>query len=133
MTPAQLSSATALLVDDEAYFRKFIGRLLMNEGIGSVIEARDGVEAIDLFRVANPELVILDINMPRRDGLETLRALRTLSPAVPVVMLTSVADEAIVERCAEEGATAFIRKDGPADELIRALHETLAEQNIEAP
>lgn len=131
MTPTQLSSVTALLVDDEAYFRKFIGRVLMNEGIGSVIEARDGAEAIALFRVAKPELVVLDINMPRRNGLETLRDLRTLSPDVPIVMLTSVADEAIVERCVEEGADAFIRKDVPADELVRELHAVLTDPTLE--
>lgn len=132
MTPNELSSVTALLVDDEAYFRKFISRLLLNEGIGSVVEARDGGEALDLFRVARPELVVLDINMPRKNGLDTLQSLRVLAPHVPIVMLTSVADEAVVERCAMEGATAFIRKDVPADELVRELHELLLDQPVRA-
>lgn len=128
MTTNELSTVTALLVEDEPYFRKFIGRLLLNEGVGSVLEARDGSEALDLFRVARPELVVLDINMPRKNGLETLHGLRVLAPHVPIVMLTSVADEAVVERCAMEGATAFIRKDVPADELVCELHDVLAEQ-----
>lgn len=125
MISSQLSSVTALVVDDEAYFRRFLGKLLLTEGIGSVVEARDGREALDLFRIAQPELVILDINMPRQDGIETLRALRALSPEVPIVMLTSVAEEAMVERCAAEGATFFIRKDVPANELIGELRDML--------
>jgi two-component system chemotaxis response regulator CheY len=130
MIPNPLSSVTALLVDDEAYFRKFIGRLLLNEGVASVIESRDGDDAIDLFRVVKPELVILDINMPRKDGVQTLRALRVLSPDVPIVMLTSVADEAVVEQCINEGASAFIRKDVGADDLVRELHETIANAKL---
>jgi DNA-binding NarL/FixJ family response regulator len=131
MIPNQLSSVTALLVDDEAYFRRFIGKLLLNEGVATVVEARDGDEALDLFRVTKPELVILDINMPRKNGLETLQALRVLSADVTIVMLTSVADEAIVERCVREGAMAFIRKDVTADELMRELHEMLSEQRLQ--
>ncbi len=131
MTPNQLSSVTALLVDDEAYFRKFIGKLLLNEGLATVVEARDGSEALDLFRVVKPELVVLDINMPRKNGMETLQALRVLSTDVPIVMLTSVADEAIVERCVHEGATGFIRKDVTAGELMRELHEMLSEQKLQ--
>lgn len=132
MTPNELSNVTALLVDDEAYFRKLVSRLLLNEGVGSVVEARDGGEALDLFRVARPELVVLDINMPRKNGFDTLRGLRVLAPHVPIVMLTSVADEGVVERCARDGATAFIRKDVPADEIVRELHELLLDRPVRA-
>lgn len=105
----------ALLVDDEAYFRRFVGQLLRKQGITKVTEARDGAEALELFSVLKPDLVILDINMPRLDGIEALRALRSQAAELPIIMLTSVADEAMVERCIEEGATYFIRKDVPAD------------------
>ena len=120
-------AVTALLVDDQAYFRRFVGQLLRGETIGTVIEACDGYEALEQFNLKQPDFVILDINMPRLDGLETLKALRRLSADVPIIMLTSVADEMVVEECVGEGATFFIRKDVPAQELTPELRRVLAE------
>ena len=118
---------TAMVVDDERYFRRFVGELLHAQGVAKTVEAGDGNEALQLFPVVKPNLVILDINMPRSDGLEVLRGIRGQAPDVPVVMLTSIADEAVVERCVEEGATYFIRKDVPAHDLSRELRELLRE------
>lgn len=118
---------TALLVDDEAYFRRFIGRLLTTQGVGKVVEARDGREALEMFTIAQPDLIVLDINMPRMDGVEALRALRQVAGERPIIMLTSISDEMIVEQCVDAGATFFIRKDVPAHELSAAMHEVLAE------
>ncbi|MBI2516839.1 MAG: response regulator transcription factor [Opitutae bacterium] len=118
---------TGLLIDDEAYFRRFVGGVLKQEGIGAVVEARDGREAIELFSVRRPDFVILDINMPHMDGLEVLKTMRPLAPGLPIIMLTSVADEMVVEECVGQGATFFIRKDVPANELSAELREVLAE------
>ncbi|MBA3848673.1 MAG: hypothetical protein C0502_01600 [Opitutus sp.] len=122
-----LPSTTALLVDDEAYFRRFVGQLLTRYGIGRVVEARDGQEALEVFPAVQPDVVILDINMPRMDGIAALRGLRQQAPGLPIVMLTSIADEMMVERCVDEGATFFIRKDVPAHELSAELSAVLAE------
>ena len=121
------ASLTALLVDDEAYFRRFVGQLLRSQGIGKVVEARDGQEALEQFALVQPDIIILDINMPRMDGMEALRALRAVAGDRPIIMLTSVADEMIVEKCVDEGATFFIRKDVPAQQLSAAMSELLAE------
>jgi len=118
---------TAMIVDDERYFRRFVGELLHSQGIARAVEARDGNEALQMFPVVKPNLVILDINMPRSDGLEVLRGIRAQAPTVPVVMLTSIADEAVVEKCVDAGATYFIRKDVPAQDLSRELRELLHE------
>jgi CheY-like chemotaxis protein len=128
MISANSGEFSALLVDDEAYFRRFVGQLLRNHGVTALIEARDGSEALELFPVVKPDLVILDINMPRVDGIETLRGLRSQAPDLPIIMLTSVADEAMVERCVEEGATYFIRKDVPADIISGELTAVLGAQ-----
>ncbi len=119
--------ATALLIDDEAYFRKFVGHVLKKGFVTHVIEARDGHEGVKLFKEHSPEFVLLDINMPRMGGVETLIALRQLSAHVPIVMLTSVSEEKVVEECVGHGATYFIRKDVPAGELAGALHEAIDE------
>jgi CheY-like chemotaxis protein len=116
---------TALLVDDEAYFRKFVGQVLKNAVAVNVVEARDGREGVKLFQEHQPGLVLLDINMPHMDGLATLAALRKISATVPIIMLTSVSEEAVVEECVGQGASYFIRKDVPAAQLAAALREAL--------
>lgn len=114
---------TALLIDDEAYFRKFVGMVLKKNLVARVFEARDGREGVQLYKDQTPDLVLLDINMPHMDGLQTLTALRQLSGTVPIVMLTSVSEENVVEECVTQGATFFIRKDVPAHQLSTALQE----------
>jgi CheY-like chemotaxis protein len=126
MTKAH-SAPTALLIDDEAYFRKFVGQVLKKGLVGRVIEARDGREGVKLFEEHTPNLVLLDISMPHMDGLKTLTALRKLSATTPIIMLTSVSEEKVVEECVGEGATFFIRKDVPAKELATALQSALDE------
>jgi CheY-like chemotaxis protein len=121
------SGVTVLVIDDEAYFRKFVARVLRNALVPDIVEARDGTEALELFQKRKPGLVLLDINMPHMDGLATLVALRKLSPTVPIVMLTSVSEEAVVEECVRQGASYFIRKDVAAGKLTEALHEALEE------
>lgn len=115
-----------MLIEDEAYFRKFVGRVLQHFKIGRVLEARDGREGVELFQTNAPDFVLLDISMPHMDGVKTLAQLRKVSDQTPIVMLTSIADEKIVEQCVKEGATFFIRKDVPADELTAAISNLLA-------
>lgn len=115
-----------MLIEDETYFRKFVGRVLQHFKIGRIIEARDGREGVELFRTSAPDFVLLDISMPHMDGVKTLAQLRKLSDHTPIVMLTSIADEKVVEECVKEGATFFIRKDVPADELSTAISGVLA-------
>jgi DNA-binding response OmpR family regulator len=123
----KLASKTVLLVDDEAYFRRFVGAVLSKEGVGKVMEAKNGREAVDLFNVERPYFVVLDINMPHMDGMETLKALRAVADEIPIIMLTSIADEMVVEQCVNAGATYFIRKDVPAPELEAELRTMLQE------
>ena len=121
------SKRQALLIDDEAYFRKFVGQVLKKALVGTVLEARDGREGVKLFQEHRPDLVLLDISMPHMDGLKTLTALRKISATTPIIMLTSVSEEKVVEECVGEGATFFLRKDVPAHQLSAALQEALDE------
>ena len=125
--PPSHSTRKALLIDDEAYFRKFVGQVLKQALVGTVLEARDGREGVRLFEEHRPDLVLLDINMPHMDGLKTLPALRQLSATTPIIMLTSVSEEKVVEECVGEGASFFIRKDVSAQQLSAALREAIDE------
>lgn len=114
-----------LLADDQAFSRLFVGKVLRQTMPCTVIEAQDGEEAIALCESQSPDLVILDISMPRKDGLQALAAIRARRPGLPVVMLTSTAEEKVVEECVNLGASYFIRKDVPASDLQAELKEML--------
>ena len=116
---------TVLLVDDEAHIRKFIGLILRQFSIPRLLEASNGEEALEIYSREKPDLVLLDVNMPKMGGLETLKQLRVLNPDCVVVMLTSLATRQTIEEAAELGATNYIRKDTPKEEIAAALQETL--------
>ena len=100
-----------LLADDEAHIRKFIGILVRRLGSPTVIEAREGQEAVELFSRESPDLVLLDISMPVLDGLQALAAIRQADPEAVVIMLTSMTNRKTIDECLRLGATAYLRKD----------------------
>ncbi len=114
-----------LLVDDEAHIRKFVALILKQLGIARIREAGNGEEALAAYQADRPRIVLLDVNMPRMDGIETLKKLKELDPNCVVIMLTSLANRETVERALELGAANYIRKDTPKEEIAKALSETI--------
>ena len=114
-----------LLVDDEAHIRKFVGLILRKICQATVFEAADGLAALDLYARHKPDLILLDINMPNLDGLQTLERLRQIAPEANVVMLTSLANRRSVEECERLGALGYIRKDTPKDDLGAELAQII--------
>jgi two-component system chemotaxis response regulator CheY len=115
-----------LLVDDEAHIRKYLALILKTLGQPVLIEAANGEEAVAAFQREQPDLVLLDVNMPILDGLGALAQLMALDPECIVVMLTSLSNRETVEQALALGAVDYIRKDTPKEEIARALAETLA-------
>lgn len=118
-------SGKILLVDDEAHIRKFVGLMLKNICTATIIEATDGLVALALIAQEKPDLILLDINMPNLDGMQTLERLRRFAPEANVVMLTSLANRKTVEDCERLGALGYIRKDTPKDELGAQLQQII--------
>jgi YesN/AraC family two-component response regulator len=116
-----------LLVDDESHVRKFIALILKQLGATTIMEAANGRDAMEVFKREQPNLILLDVNMPIQDGIQTLREIRTLSSDCVVVMLTSLANRQTVEEALSLGADNYIRKDTPKDEILSALKTTIAE------
>ena len=114
-----------LLVDDEPHIRVFVTLILKSMGKPNITEASNGEEALVAFKAIKPDVVLLDVNMPHLDGIQTLRKLKEIDPDCVVIMLTSLATRETVERALELGAVNYIRKDTPKEDIAKALSETI--------
>jgi two-component system, chemotaxis family, chemotaxis protein CheY len=116
-----MSDISALIVDDSSVMRKIVERTLRQAGISlvRVLEASNGVEALNLLRTERVDLILSDINMPSMDGLEFLRQLRAenLAPDIPVVMITTESSEEHVREAIVAGAHGYIRKPFTAEQV----------------
>lgn len=117
----------AVICDDEDHIRVMLRTALKTMNVDVVGEARNGEEALTLFRREKPHILLLDINMPRKRGDEVLEEIMRDSPSALVIMLSSVADYATVESCLEKGASNYIRKDTPIAEIKQIIKETWIE------
>jgi len=112
-----------LLVDDEDHIRKYVGLILKQIGKPTLVEAANGEEAVTAYQRDNPDLVLLDVNMPKMLGTEVLAVIRgdaTLS-RLPVIMLTSSGDERDVVAAFQGKANAYVQKPFEFDALVRAV------------
>ena len=122
------SQSRVILADDEFHLRAFIAALLKKMNCLVVAQATNGQEAVALYREHKPDLILLDINMPLKNGEEALKEIRAEFPAARVIMLTSVVDEQQVADCLAAGAANYIRKDSPAAEIQALIAATLQAQ-----
>jgi CheY-like chemotaxis protein len=106
-----MTTHRVLLIEDDDDIRKVFRLALTKEGF-TVIEAKDGVEALDIVQSQEFDALVLDLSMPRLDGVDMLDSFRTMPSGkkVPVIVVTALDDPAIVQRTLEAGATAFLRK-----------------------
>lgn len=115
-----------LLVEDETLVRQGIRKLLeLDSRIEITAEAGDGEEALRLIGEVRPDVVLLDVRMPKLDGLGVLRALQENPEAPPCLVLTTFDDRALTLEAIREGAKGFLRKDVSLAQLVGAI-ETLA-------
>ena len=123
-----------LLVDDEALIRAGIALILGNaDDMEIVAEAADGAEAVELARRYHPGVALVDIRMPKLDGINTAREIRKLAPRTQVVMLTTFGEDAYVARALRAGAAGFLLKDTPPDDLIQAVRTAARGESILSP
>lgn len=119
-------SLRVCVVEDETLVRHGIRKLLELGGrIEVVAEARDGEEALTQIEQARPDVVLLDVRLPRLDGIGVLKALREKPGAPPCLVLTTFDDREVTLAAIREGAQGFLRKDVSLDQLLEAI-ETLA-------
>jgi two-component system, OmpR family, KDP operon response regulator KdpE len=118
-----MTAATILVVDDEPQIRRVMRATLTAQGY-AIVEARDGQEALEKMQSERPDLVILDMNLPVMDGLETCRAIRAGSN-VPVIMLTVRSAEKDKVRALDAGADDYVVKPFGIQELLARIRAAL--------
>jgi DNA-binding NarL/FixJ family response regulator len=125
-TGALTNKWTTLIVDDVTDLRFVIKLALQRSGRFDVVaEAENGHQAIELASTHRPSLVLLDLYMPKMDGLEALPLIREASPGVKVVVFSGMAD-IFAESAVAAGAAGVIVKGAPSSELIQRLEEILS-------
>ena len=131
------SALRILIAEDETIIRLDLKQLLERAGYEVVAEAKDGEEAVALARSEEPELAILDVKMPKLDGIEAARRILEERP-VPIVMLTAYGQQELVSRAVEAGVFGYLVKPFREQDLLpaiaaaRARHEELQALRAEA-
>lgn len=111
-----------VIADDHNLVRQGICALLENEDDIRVIgEARDGIDALSLVESLRPDVLILDINMPRQDGIETMRKVMELGLDTSVIILSMYSDESLIKKSLRNGARAYLLKRSVTDDLLTAV------------
>jgi DNA-binding NarL/FixJ family response regulator len=120
-----------LIADDEPHIRGVIAGIVASLGGEIVAEASDGEQAVALFSQTLPDMVILDINMPKLMGNQALKRMLAINPRTLAVMMTAQDSIDAVQECLDAGARAYILKSNPAEEIYRLIRESWAEYSSE--
>lgn len=112
-----------MLVDDHAVVRSGLSAfLLAYDDLELVAEAADGAEAVRLCERLHPDVILMDLIMPRMDGATATRAIRERHPQTQVIILTSFDESNLVQEALKAGAIGYLLKNVTADELVKAIH-----------
>ncbi len=117
--------ARILVVDDAAFVRKKYVKSLVDNGY-EVVEATNGVEALEKYKECKPDGVLLDINMPVMDGIVTLHEIINMDPAARVAMVTCIGSQSIVLTALKTGARDFVVKPTDKDGLLDTVQKLIS-------
>jgi DNA-binding NarL/FixJ family response regulator len=123
-----------IVVDDQELFRRGLIMLLsVEEGIDVVGEASDGVAATDLAASAVPDVVLMDVRMPKRSGIEACITIKDAAPSAKILMLTVSEEEADLYEAVKNGASGYLLKDASIDEVAQAVALVADGQSLISP
>jgi len=124
---ARSTTPLVMIVDDSLTVRKVTSRLLQREGF-DVVTAKDGVDALQILEDQTPDVILLDIEMPRMDGFEFTKTMKAepKNAHIPIIMITSRTAEKHRNRAAELGVDLYLGKPYQEDELLRNLRDMLS-------
>ncbi len=114
-----------LIVDDAQFMRKVIRDLLVKHNYTDIVEAEDGLVAVEQFQDHRPDLIIMDITMPSMDGIETLKQIRKIDKNAKVLICSAMGQEAMVREALKQGAKDFVVKPFKPDRVLNAIERLL--------
>jgi CheY-like chemotaxis protein len=118
--------ATVLVVDDSAVDRRYVGGVLARDGRFQVEYAEDGAQALARMRQHCPDVVVTDLQMPNRNGLELVTAVRMHHPGVPVILMTGHGSEDLAVEALQRGAANYVPKPQLGERLLESVEEALS-------
>lgn len=124
---------TLMLIDDARFIRQMSEKLLTKMGHEVLLIASNGEEALEMFfeRWVEIDIILLDIVMPKMDGLQTLKQILKINPYAKVVIVSSISDKSIIQSCLDAGASDYIVKPFKISDFNKAI-EIIAEQSERA-
>ena len=114
-----------LIADDASFMRQMIRDIIEPEGFEVVGEASDGIEVVDKFRKLHPDVVMMDIVMPKRSGIDAVKVIRADAPSARVVMCSALGQEALVTEAIQAGARDFIVKPFKPEAVLTTLRKVV--------
>ena len=114
-----------LVVDDSSVDRRFVGGLLQRAGDYEIEFAEDGQQALDQMKAQRPDVVLTDMQMPNRGGLDLVAAARVHYPGIPVILMTGQGSEALAVEALQQGAVNYIPKSQLNERLLNTVSESL--------
>ena len=114
-----------MIVDDAAFMRMMIKNSLTTNGYNNLIEAGDGLQALESYQTEKPDLVIMDITMPNMDGIQALQAIKAFDKDAKVVMCSAMGQESMVVDAIRFGALDFIVKPFKPDRILQTVQKVL--------
>lgn len=121
--------ARILLCDDSAFMRMMLKKILVEHGHQVIAEAGDGKQAVKMYRQFQPELITMDITMPKMDGIEAVKIIHEENPLVRIIMVTAIGQRTIITEALKAGASDFIVKPFDAAQVIETIKKVFKDVN----
>jgi len=114
-----------LLADDHKIIRNVLSKFLEEELKAEIIQANNGIEAINLYKEKGADLIIADINMPKMDGIQMVEQIKSTNEEVKIIALSMMDDSVSIKKMIKAGANAYVLKEGDSTELLMAIDKVL--------
>ncbi|MDP4160886.1 MAG: response regulator [Bacillota bacterium] len=114
-----------LVADDASFMRLMICQILARKGYSDIVEAENGRQAVELFKLNKPDITLMDITMPELDGLAALEEILAIDPTAKVIMCSAIAQETMVLEALKRGAVDFVVKPFRPNELLLTVTKYL--------
>mgnify|MGYP000185683321 CR=1 FL=1 len=120
--------ARVMIADDSKFVRDTL-RDMVNAGKHQVVsESTDGIDTLEKFNSVNPDVLLLDIAMPKKDGMEVLIEIMKNNPDAKIIMITAHYDMELIENCIKVGALAYVSKPFNTDEILQSISYAFEEK-----